>query len=284
MKKLALAVFLFSSLGFAMASGKAPVYRGFCHELPGRIGKKCCYETGVDRGITGAAATADLFFASQWGTCTKANYLYHWKKGYALQQRDWRGGNGYADPCDFEKPMGALWLGLELLNLSSSNPPLTHKVRDGNILRWGGPYAYTKDKPHRTKPVCTTAYQGQLDYDDKVTSFAIPVLGEMDVLDRATLVLHEARHHDKDHNYARDRSGTFTKDTSWEYNGAWRYEVEWLAVWSQEAVNAPIGWKCEAARRADYEGSACFKVDPNMQFGAAVENCSTRDPSGGGQR
>ena len=80
---------------------------------------------------------------------------------------------------------------------------------------------------------------------DNKTELYVPFFFKSTVSMRAGTIIHEARHaswkgHDDGSN-----------DSSWEYNGAWRYQVSWLAWFVNKCPNTSAALKVAAVQRAN---------------------------------
>src|SRR5262245_14032290 len=78
---------------------------------------------------------------------------------------------------------------------------------------------------------------------------------------RAGTIIHEARHaswvgHDVD-----------PKDSSWAYNGAWRFHVSWLAWFARACQNSTLALKASAVQRANAILDNAFVTDPGFRIG-----------------
>lgn len=96
--------------------------------------------------------------------------------------------------------------------------------------------------------------------DFSITLWVPQFFYDQHVVERASTLMHEARHwNGKPH----DRG---SRDSSFGYGGAWAFEVSWLSWYAAEAVNAPLGEKCMAQDLANEYASTMFETDPGFLF------------------
>ncbi len=94
---------------------------------------------------------------------------------------------------------------------------------------------------------------------DSWTQLYIPFFYRQGVSLRAGTLIHESRHADgKDH----DRGN---KDSSWAFNGAWRWQVAWLSGFANEGKRTSIAMKTEAKQRANNIINTRFETNPEIR-------------------
>jgi hypothetical protein len=164
--------------------------------------------------------------------------------------------------------MARLYKGLIALTQTSPNPAWPNTAdRSGNILRWGAGWAWdviddllaSCGEGKSAVATCTCRdFLGLVDFS--ITLWVPQFFYDQHVVERASTLMHEARHwNGKPHD-----SGS--RDSSFGYGGAWAFEVAWLSWYAAEAVNAPLGEKCEAQDLANLYADTMFATDPNFRF------------------
>lgn len=171
---------------------------------------------------------------------------------------DWDDGFGYEAVCDNTQPLGRTMEGIWCLTYSSPNFP--SESYDSNILEWGCRFARNHidelDGRCGDGSAFATTYWGPFT-DDRTQLNLLFFYGEGVSL-RAGTILHESRHadgvgHDSGNN-----------DSSWDYNGAWRWQVCWLAWFAHEGVNTSVAMQTQATQRANNILNSNFDVNPGF--------------------
>jgi len=171
---------------------------------------------------------------------------------------DWDDGFGYEAVCDNTQPLGRTMEGIWCLTYSS--PHFPNESYDSNILEWGCRYARNSidelDGRCGDGSAFATTYTGA--FTDDRTQLYLPFFYGEGVSLRAGTILHESRHadgvgHDSGNN-----------DSSWDYNGAWRWQVCWLAWFAFEGVNTSVAMKTQATQRANNIINSNFDVNPGF--------------------
>ena len=123
--------------------------------------------------------------------------------------------------------------------LTYSSPRFPNKSYSGNILEWG----------------CRFARNAIDELDARCGTSSCSNQG---VSLRAGTILHESRHADgKGHD-----SGN--NDSSWAYNGAWRWQVCWLAWFAFEGTNTSLAMQTQAAQRTNNIINNNFDTHPGF--------------------
>jgi hypothetical protein len=144
--------------------------------------------------------------------------------------------------------------------LTYSSPNFPRESYDSNILEWGCRFARNAidEVDGRCGSGGAFAYTQWGPFTDDLTRLYLPFFYDEGVSLRAGTLLHESRHADgKGHD-----SGN--NDSSWEYNGAWRWQVCWLAWFAFEGVNASTAMKTQARQRANSIINNNFDTHPGF--------------------
>src|SRR6266567_8585088 len=197
-----------------------------------------------------------------------------WVRGnYPISPVDWGNGFGWNAPTDFTLPFGRTLNAIWCLEYSSPTPS-EDIDGDAPILNWAGRFArenfdslegHCGDDWVNGDGTCTN-FSGTIAHTTVVplggsTELYVPFFYCFVVSKRAAVLIHEARHangvmHDDD-NF----------DSSWEYNGAWRWEVCWLAWFANLCPNASPPMKQAAVDRANIILGRDFTRDPGFRIG-----------------
>jgi hypothetical protein len=258
----ALLTLTFLSLPLALAT-RADAASGRPQVVIRPCGSACCVPV-PDRLDSG-----DEFYGPEiWDWC-RDDWINSMNAGFGVDRDYWAGhGRTPADQCNTDKPMARLYTGLIALTQTSPNPAWPNTAdRSGNILRWGAGWAWdviddllaSCGEGKSAVATCTCRdFLGLVDFS--ITLWVPQFFYDQHVVERASTLMHEARHwNGKPHD-----SGS--RDSSFGYGGAWAFEVAWLSWYAAEAVNAPLGEKCEAQDLANLYADTMFATDPNFRF------------------
>lgn len=227
----------------------------------GSTPKRCTF-TVPDMDLSG-----DTWYGPEnWDWC-RSDWQSSHRKAYGIDKDQWE-GHGWDTPCDMKRPLGRLYAAFVALEESSANPTKDYK---GNILQWGAWFAWSTiddlDAKCGDDPIASCTCTKFLGIGNRfLRLFVPPYFYDQGVAERASTLIHEARHWDGP---GHDEG---SRDSSWSYNGAWRWEVAWLAWYAAEAIDAPLGQRCKAQDLANGYLKTSFKKKPG--FTVNVLNCS----------
>ena len=178
--------------------------------------------------------SGDTRAMERWG-CKVSTRNYMWD-AYDMDTADWNEGFGFDAPCDITQPLARTYNAIYVLHNSASDPATDPDDRNGSILRWAGQYAAENideldARCGDTDPNKITFASSQITpFKDQWTRLYMPFFYQLNVVSRASVILHESRHAGGyDHDAANDEcSRGASCDSSWSYVGANRYEVRWL--------------------------------------------------------
>jgi hypothetical protein len=235
--------------------------------LSGQARADTCYYQATDPGLTGDA------YYSLYNGCQNPYFSYFWNV-YDFDGVDWTNGFGYGDACNFDLALGRTLNALSALHYSSDLPDYTGSDGyNGTILEWAGVYAADKidelDARCNGSSFMTAARTWYGPVIDNRTELYMPFFNDFNVAERASIILHEARHASwKNH----DSSGCALGgqcDSSWGFNGAFRYQVAWAAQFAYRAFTAPSPVRQRLVDRANEIIDSSFTQHPGFYISDA---------------
>ena len=157
--------------------------------------------TSLDNSLIGFACD-NSFMAQAWD-------WYDFDKDY------WDDGFGYHDPCNLNRPLARTFNPMYLLKRVNYN--------------W---YDWTSDKIDELLATCQSSpIATYWDYwiFDEFVELHQPFFFNLNVVERASTIVHESRHYDKSHDADDDECPNGAScDSSWSYNGANTYQIKYL--------------------------------------------------------
>ena len=206
-------------------------------------------------------ASGDLLYGPR--SCPQEFIDWVWN-AYDFDKEDWDQGFGYWQPCDLGRPLARTLNALWCLEYSASD--WANESYDAPILNWAGRFARENideldgrcagDNPNA---IAHTVHGAGDEYTELYMKFFFGPSVSM----RASTIIHEARHADW---VGHDDGGN---DSSWEYNGAWRFQVSWLAWFIKGCENSSTAMKVAARQRANAILNKNFTKDPGFRIGPA---------------
>ena len=220
-------------------------------------------------------------------TTTSSPLITFFRNAYDMDYEDWNDGFGVTVPCDMTYPLARTMNALQLLHYAMPVDPTSSGDFTGNMLHWGG--NYTNREIDELDARCgnnTTAraktFWGGL---DDSTQLYMRFFMNMNVVDRAGTLIHEARHADGCAHNGNDGSNACgwsdSCDESWADGcagsgtvGANRYKITWLhwymlegdsthknstmKAWAQAAANSVLA--------NNFDVKTCLALDANGYF------------------
>lgn len=175
---------------------------------------------------TDNAASGDDLYGGR--TCWQAFVDWAWQ-AYGFQNAYWDDGFGYEDPCNRNLPlnrtMNALWV------LCYSADDYNNDEYSNNCLHWARRYTWNQIDSLRS--LCGDGSLIGQASGSNVDLF-LGFWYEYNVVSRAAILLHEARHiggRSHDANFPAGSvygAGEGGADSTWGYEGAWMYETLYL--------------------------------------------------------
>lgn len=117
----------------------------------------------------------------------------NWNR-YSMDESNWDDGRGFTNYCDATRMLGKTYVSYWMMLFSSSTPPTTWDDYNGNILRWGAPWA--TDNIDEMDGQCSWGKFGytQWGLQDNLTEIWLDAIYMATPVARAGTILHEARH------------------------------------------------------------------------------------------
>ncbi len=208
-----------------------------------------------------------------YGPRASVEAFIEWVRGhYPFSAVDWNTGWGWDTPTDFRYAFGRTLNAIWCLEYSSPTPSEDIDP-DRRILDWAGRFARENfgglqarcgDDWLNGDGTCahfqgTDARTGPPVFGDW-TDLYMPFFYCSEVPKRAGILIHEARHAS---GVGHDDNGF---DSSWEYNGAWRWNVCWLAWYANACQNTNAPLKQLAVDRANVILGRDFTTDPGFRL------------------
>jgi len=207
----------------------------------------------------------DTYIMGRWN-CAQSWINFYWS-AYDYDSSDWNSGWGYSAPCDMTLPLARAFNANWILDHAAINFPVSTTDFSGNILRWGGNYAIReideldgRDCGNADSPLATTIHAPII---DNYTQLWPKFFYQLNAVERAGTLLHEARHADGYSHSESDRSCPRggSCDTRFGDSGANTYQVRWLSEFSSLATQHPIEMRRIAANRANTILRGGFRYD-----------------------
>jgi len=186
-------------------------------------------------------ATGDSLYGPR--ICSQPFIDWAWD-AFDFDKDDWDNGFGWDNVCDNHLPLSRTMSGIWCLTYSA--PDYHNESYDLDILHWGCRFARNAidELDGRCGTPGTIAYTQWGPFIDDKTELYLDYFAQPVSL-RAGSLVHEARHADgKGHDAG-------NKDSSWGYNGAWRWQVCWLSWFAAAGTRTSAAMKTVARQRAN---------------------------------
>lgn len=198
-------------------------------------------------------ATGDALYGPR--ICWQPFIDWAWD-AFDFDQGDWDDGFGYENVCDNTRPLSRTMSGIWCLTYSADD--YRNESYDSNILQWGCRFARNAidelDGRCGSGSIAHTQWGPVI---DNKTELYLAYFAQAVSLRAGTLV-HEARHADGKSHDSRDN------DSSWGYNGAWRWQVCWLAWFALAGTRTSTAMKTLATQRANNIINSNFDTHPGF--------------------
>jgi hypothetical protein len=199
-------------------------------------------------------ATGDTLYGPR--ICNQPFIDWAWN-AFDFDQGDWDDGFGYEEVCNNRRPLSRTMSGVWCLAYSAEN--YQNESYDSNILQWGCRFARNAidEVDGRCGDGSAIARTTWGPFVDDRTELYLGYFAQSVSL-RAGSLVHEARHADgRGHDAG-------NKDSSWGYNGAWRWQVCWLAWFAAAGTRTSAAMKTAARQRANNILNSDFVQNPGF--------------------
>lgn len=199
-------------------------------------------------------ATGDNLYGPR--ICSQPFIDWAWN-AFDFDKDDWDDGFGYEEVCNNRRPLSRTMSGVWCLTYSAEN--YQNESYDSNILQWGCRFARNAidELDGRCGDGSAIAATWRGAFVDDRTELYLGYFAQAVSL-RAGSLVHEARHADgRGHDAG-------NKDSSWGYNGAWRWQVCWLAWFAAVGTRTSAAMKTAARQRANNIINSNFVQHPGF--------------------
>ena len=218
-----------------------------------------CTVPAVDNSTSGD----DLYGAR---TCWQEFLDWAWK-AFGFENKYWKDGFGYNAACNRSLPlnrtMNAIWV------LCFSAEDYDNDAYDTDCLHWARRYCWNQIDNMRA--FCGDGSAVASASGSNVDLF-LDFWYDYDVVGRAAILLHEARHlggksHDADFpSGSIFGAGNSGADSSWGYKGAWKYEVLYLWWFYAEGRRTTQALRDKAKQDANVYIDNAFATHPGFSI------------------
>lgn len=171
---------------------------------------------------------------------------------------DWGHGFGVEDCCNINLPLARTFNAIWCLTYSAED--YRNESYDADILHWGGRYVrdHIDELDARCGDGSKVAMTRYGPIIDNYTELYLVFFYERGVPERAGTLVHESRHAGgKGHDQG-------NLDSSWDYNGAWRWHVCWLAWFAAKGARTSTAMRAMARQRANIILATGFVKPPGF--------------------
>ncbi len=193
--------------------------------------------------------------------CWQAFINWAWD-AYDFDRGDWDDGFGYHNVCDNRYPLSRTMSAIWCLEYSA---PDASESYDRPILWWGGRYSRNHIDELDARCGDGSAFAQTRSggwFVDEWTRLFLDFFYTQAVPSRAGTLVHEARHADA------GKSHTGGRDPDWAYNGAFRFQIAWLAWFINQTNNTSTAMKTIARQDANVRLATRFITDPGFRIDA----------------
>lgn len=206
-----------------------------------------------------SAEAGDDWYWPMWN-CDGNTMLALWNE-HEMEKAYWDEGFGFDTPCDLNRALArtlnALWV------LRNSAP---ETLDASHVLKFGA--GWVKDNAPTMRGGCfdsavATCYNCRGVVGGKYIKYFQTFYFKRSVVERASTIIHETRHINKTHDAGSACVDGDSCDTSWESNGANKYQAQWLREFVFYGVRANLMMKHRARDRANAILAGRFSIAPN---------------------
>lgn len=216
-------------------------------------------------------ASGDNFYGQF--ICNQAYIDYFWNTyGFSGNKDYWDDGFGWEDPCNTDQALARTFNACYLLSYSAED--YSNDNWNAPILNWGR--RYVRENIDDLRSMCgdgsavAAAFSGPF-VDDRVELY-LGFFYSISVPERASTLIHEARHMGgKPHNanfpagsvYGAGSSGA---DSNWSYEGAWMYDALYLWWFFAAGARTTTAMKQRARQEGNVIIDNAFATHPGFNI------------------
>lgn len=171
----------------------------------------------------------DFYHHNNWDWC-RQDFLNDTADFWGMNSKHWDDGFGWNDACNMDKPFARTLVSTVAMLTAHPTPATKRNDWDGGILRasygWASTRTNLRADCYENGVIATSKSGKRVDLhllsDHPGEDYAMAFFHGHSVPERAAIIVHEARHKKGP---GHDSQG---RDDSWEQEGAFRYEAEWL--------------------------------------------------------
>lgn len=194
-------------------------------------------------------ASGDNFYGAF--ICQQQYIDYFWEVyGFNGNKRYWDDSFGWHDACNTNKPLARTFNACYLLTYSASDYLNDSYDAPQNVLQWGR--RYVRESFDDLRSFCGDG-GAVASFSGGTAKLYLSFWYDYSVVERAAILVHEARHEAKGHNATFPSGSVFGSsddaDSSWDYQGAWTFEAGYL-WWFYAAGARTTSASRERARQA----------------------------------
>ncbi len=194
-------------------------------------------------------ASGDNFYGAF--ICQQQYIDYFWEVyGFNGNKGYWDDGFGWHDACNTNKPLARTFNACYLLTYSASDYLNDSYDAPQNILQWGR--RYVRESIDELRSFCGDG-GAVASFSGGTAELYLSFWYDYSVVERAAILVHEARHEAKGHNATFPSGSVFGSsddaDSNWDYQGAWTFEAGYL-WWFYAAGARTTSASRERARQA----------------------------------
>lgn len=211
-------------------------------------------------------ASGDNFYGQF--ICQQQYIDYFWDVyGFNGNKNYWDDGFGWHDACNTNKPLARTFNACYLLTYSADDYLNDSYDAPQSVLQWGR--RYVRESFGELRSFCGD--------EDTVAAFSggtcevyLGFFYDYSVVERAAILVHEARHEAKSHNANFPPGSVFGSggdaDSHWDYQGAWTFEAGYLWWFYATKTRTTSASKDRARQAANVILDNAFATHPGFNI------------------
>ena len=211
-------------------------------------------------------ASGDNFYGQF--ICDQVYIDYFWDVyGFNGNKNYWDDGFGWHDPCNTSKPLARTFNACYLLTYSSQDYQDDSWDAPQNILQWGR--RYVREEFSQLRSFCGDG-NAVASYSGGNVMLFLDFWYDYSVVERAAIMVHEARHEARSHNASLPAGSVFGDgefaDSRWDYQGAWTFEAGYLWWFYEEGVRTTSAMRDRARQAGNVIIDNAFETHPGFNI------------------